>query len=500
MDYGHELLFGSFITPSADRIAEILSLAQISDRVGLDLVSVQDHPYQPRFLDTWTLLSVIAAQTERVRVMPNVANLPLRPPAVLARSVATLDLLSGGRAELGLGAGAFWTAIGAIGGPHRTGAESIEALEEGIQIIRAMWQAGGPSVRLKGQHYQLSGAKPGPAPAHDVSIWIGAYKPKMLRLTARLGDGWLPSLGYAGLEEIPAMNEAIDEAANEAGRSPGDIRRLYNINGVFGTGAGFLQGPAKAWAEQLAELTLTQGMSAYILGSDDPDDLARFGLEVAPAVRELVARERKNPAPPLAPPQGLAVPTPDDGGRLSATQLWDDATRPTGPARDPDRVYTAREQATSQHLVDVHDHLRRELAEIRELVDQVAAGTKGIARARSQLNEMTMRQNNWTLGTYCESYCRVVATHHTIEDQSVFPHLRRQDPRLAPVLDRLQEEHHLIHDVLDRVDRALVALVSQPDGLKDLRAAVDQLTDSLLSHLSYEERELIEPLARHSFY
>jgi len=247
MDYGHELLFGSFITPSADRVAEILSLAQISDRVGLDLVSVQDHPYQPRFLDTWTLLSVIAAQTERVRVMPNVANLPLRPPAVLARSVATLDLLSGGRAELGLGAGAFWTAIGAIGGPHRTGAESIEALEEGIQIIRAMWQAGGPSVRLKGQHYQLSGAKPGPAPAHDVSIWIGAYKPKMLRLTARLGDGWLPSLGYAGLEEIPAMNEAIDEAANEAGRSPGDIRRLYNIDGVFGTGAGFLQGPAKAW-------------------------------------------------------------------------------------------------------------------------------------------------------------------------------------------------------------------------------------------------------------
>ena len=190
---------------------------------------------------------MIAAQTERVRVMPNVANLPLRPPAVLARSVATLDLLSGGRAELGLGAGAFWTAIGAIGGPHRTGAESIEALEEGIQIIRAMWQAGGPSVRLKGQHYQLSGAKPGPAPAHDVSIWIGAYKPKMLRLTARLGDGWLPSLGYAGLEEIPAMNEAIDEAANEAGRSPGDIRRLYNIDGVFGTGAGFLQGPAKAW-------------------------------------------------------------------------------------------------------------------------------------------------------------------------------------------------------------------------------------------------------------
>src|SRR5690349_11831375 len=154
-DYGHELLFGSFLTPAAERADEILTLARISDRAELDLVSVQDHPYQPRFLDTWTLLSVIAAQTENVRVMPNVANLPLRPPAVLARSVATLDILSGGRVELGLGAGAFWTAIGAIGGPHLSAAESVEALDEGIQIIRAMWRAGGPAVRLKGKHYQL---------------------------------------------------------------------------------------------------------------------------------------------------------------------------------------------------------------------------------------------------------------------------------------------------------------------------------------------------------
>jgi len=136
----------------------------------------------------------------------------------------------------------------------------------------------------------------------------------------------------------------------------------------------------------------------------------------------------------------------------------------------------------------------------RDLGYQVAAGVTGIAAARSQLNEMTMRQNNWTLGTYCESYCRVVATHHTIEDQSVFPHLRRQDPRLGPVLDRLEAEHHLIHDVLEGVDQALVGLVSGQDGRTELRAAVDQLTDALLSHLSYEERELIEPLARHSFY
>src|SRR5256886_5164821 len=109
-DYGHELLFGTFLTPAADRAAHVIELAELSDRLGLDLVTVQDHPYQPAFLDTWTLLTAIAARTRSVRVSPNVANLPLRPPAVLARSAASLDLISGGRVELGLGTGAFWDA------------------------------------------------------------------------------------------------------------------------------------------------------------------------------------------------------------------------------------------------------------------------------------------------------------------------------------------------------------------------------------------------------
>jgi hemerythrin-like domain-containing protein len=109
---------------------------------------------------------------------------------------------------------------------------------------------------------------------------------------------------------------------------------------------------------------------------------------------------------------------------------------------------------------------------------------------------MTMRQNNWTLGTYCESYCRVVTTHHTLEDRSLFPALRRGDERLEPVIDRLEQEHHVIHDLLEEVDRALVRFVSVPDGMGALRAAVDLLSDALLSHLSYEERELVEPIAR----
>ncbi|RCG32337.1 LLM class flavin-dependent oxidoreductase [Sphaerisporangium album] len=556
-DYGHELLFGTFITPDAGQADRVVALARLTEQVGLDLVTVQDHPYQARFLDTWTLLSVIAAATSTVRVSPNVANLPLRPPAVLARSVATLDILSGGRVELGLGAGAFWDGVAAMGGRRLTSAQAVDALEEAIEIIRAIWSPDGGTVRVDGAHYRVWGAHPGPAPAHDVGIWVGSYKKRMLALTGRLADGWLPSSPYAGPGELPAMNAMIDEAALEAGRQPSDVRRLYNVSGTFdGRGTGFLDGPAHVWAEQLAELTLTQGMSGYILIGDDPDVIRRFAAEVAPAVQELVATERAgrtdpppsdDPRPgsaaddreqavvsatspdasspkatsaataspatasstssssairvrPAVPTSALAVvPTPDDGTRLSDVRVWDETTRPTGPAPDPNRRYTAHEQAAGRHLIDVHDHLREELRTLRGLVEQVAAGTMDPGTARSQINEMTMRQNNWTLGVYCQQYCRVVTTHHTMEDVGVFPHLRHAMPELAPVVDRLEREHHVIHDVLEGVDRALVALVTEPDGLKSLQAAVDLLTDALLSHLSYEERELVEPLARLGF-
>ena len=117
---------------------------------------MQDHPYQARFLDTWTLLSVIAASTSRVTVTPNVANLPLRPPAVLARSVATLDLLSRGRVELGLGAGGFFEAIAAVGGPKLDrGATRSTRWRRASAIIRAIWDGGGGTVRIDGTHYRV---------------------------------------------------------------------------------------------------------------------------------------------------------------------------------------------------------------------------------------------------------------------------------------------------------------------------------------------------------
>jgi hypothetical protein len=190
-------------------------------------------------------------------------------------------------------------------------------------------------------------------------------------------------------------------------------------------------------------------------------------------------------------------PTPDNGVRLSAERLWDEAERPHGPRPAPDAEYNAQGRALARDLVAVHNHLRGELAQLRDMIAQVADGSLDPGAARSEISKLTMRQNQWTVGAYCESYCRLVGMHHTLEDQAMFPGRRSLDGRLAPVVDRLHTEHVGIAGVLARVDAALVALVTSPrTGMPELRAAVDLLTDSLLSHLSYEEGELVKPLGR----
>ena len=271
---------GIFVVPDATDAESTLEQIVAADQAGLDVVGIQDHPYQRRFFDTWTLLSYAAGRTERVRLVPDVINLPLRLPSVLAKSAASLDVLSGGRIELGLGAGAFWDGIEAMGGPRRTPKQSVDALEEAIAIIRGFW-SGERSVNVDGEHYRVRGAKPGPPPAHDIGIWLGAYGPRMLRMTGRLADGWLPSLGYMSTDDAPAMQKAVDEAAKAAGRDPGAIERALNVMTLDGEPGG--------WADQLAGFA-DLGFTTLLLGVPDDDPVGyvrRLGEDVAPRVREL---------------------------------------------------------------------------------------------------------------------------------------------------------------------------------------------------------------------
>src|SRR6202163_4637659 len=284
-DYGHDLEFGVFIEPAARSADQVVALSALAEEVGYDLVPFNDPPYSPGALDTITLMSFVAARTGRVRLAANVLSLPLRPPAVLARAVASLDILSHGRAELGVGAGVAWDAIEAMGGRRLDPGDSVEALEEGIHVIRALWATGERGgARFEGKHYRLAGALRGPASVHDISIWVGAFKPRMLRLVGRLGDGWLPTIGGLKPGGLAAGNAIIDAAAAGAGRDPHAIRRLLNL--------GAYAAPAREMAAELARLSLEDGISTFIVTANDQRTMKDFAAEVAPRVREAVEEGR----------------------------------------------------------------------------------------------------------------------------------------------------------------------------------------------------------------
>ena len=292
--YGRKLEFGASVEPLANPPDWAARIAKAADRTGLDLVGIQDHPYQRRFLDTWTLISTLVPVTERVRFFPDVANLPLRPPAMLAKAAASLDVLSDGRIEIGLGAGAFWDAIEGMDGPRRSPGEAVRSVEEAIKVMRLVW-SNERSVRFEGDLYSLRGMRPGPHPVHPIGIWVGAYGPRMLDLIGRLADGWVPSLGYSPPEKLPELQRRIDAGAAEARREPEEIRRVYNVFGRIGPeGDGLLEGPVSKWAQELARFALELGMDTFIYwpSEDHVRQIELFANEVVPAVREAVEKER----------------------------------------------------------------------------------------------------------------------------------------------------------------------------------------------------------------
>jgi alkanesulfonate monooxygenase SsuD/methylene tetrahydromethanopterin reductase-like flavin-dependent oxidoreductase (luciferase family) len=263
MDYGHTIRFGIFPVPRADFAQESLHMARVADEAGLDLIGIQDHPYQPSFLDTWALIAFVLAETTRITVFPAVANLPLRPPRMIAKAAASLDVLSGGRFELGLGAGTRWEGIEAMGGPRLSPRQSVEAVEQAIVTIRDFWRA--------------EGRYDGPAPAHPIGIWLGAYGPRMLRITGALADGWVPSRPYLPPDRVPEAMARVDEAAQAEGRDPAELRRAYIL------------GDDPPGPEQIADFATELGFDSFLFS---PTEVELLAADVIPAVREEVARRR----------------------------------------------------------------------------------------------------------------------------------------------------------------------------------------------------------------
>jgi alkanesulfonate monooxygenase SsuD/methylene tetrahydromethanopterin reductase-like flavin-dependent oxidoreductase (luciferase family) len=281
--------FGCFLVPEA--AAPLLATAQRIERLGLDSVGVQDHPYQRRSVDTWALLAMIAATTTRLRVVPDVACLPLPPPAVLATTAATISLLRGGRLDLGLGAGSCWEAIQADGGPRRTPGQALGALAEAVEVIGKVW-SGERNLRLEGRHDRLVGAQSGPVPDHRIGIWLGVDGPRALGLAGRVADGWGPSFGGdpAALGE---MTRRLEDAATAAGRDPWAVRRILNGNGTITDrrSGGLLRGPVQQWAEELTGLAVGSGFDTFRLWAEGDAQLDRFAQAVVPAARQQLAAQ-----------------------------------------------------------------------------------------------------------------------------------------------------------------------------------------------------------------
>jgi alkanesulfonate monooxygenase SsuD/methylene tetrahydromethanopterin reductase-like flavin-dependent oxidoreductase (luciferase family) len=270
MDYDHPVRFGIFPTPRTDSAEETLQMARVADTAAFDLIGIQDHPYQRRFLDTWALMAFVLAHTDRITVFPDVANLPLRPPRMMAKQAATLDVLSGGRFELGLGAGASWQGIEAMGGRRLSPKQSVDALEQAIFDIRDFWKG--------------DGKFDGPQPAHDIGIWVGAYKPRMLRITGALANGWVPSQSYMPPDQAAEAMTRIDEAARAEGRDPREIRRIYNVIG-----------DREPTAEELADWVTDVGFDSFIFSPASVGEVERLAGDLLPAVRDEVARRRSSP-------------------------------------------------------------------------------------------------------------------------------------------------------------------------------------------------------------
>ena len=294
-DYGHPITFGLSVYPSVDGLGETRQLAQVAESAGLDYLAIQDHAYNPEFLDVWTLISYLAAETQTISFVPDVADLQLRPPTILAKAAASLSVLSGGRIVLGVGGGASADGIAAMGGMRRSKREMVAFTEEALQIMRSALNGG--VVEFHSDQHEVGGYEAGPLPPAPIPLWLGSQGPRMLAVTGRSSDGWVSPLStYTPPPAVPAIQERIDEAARSTGRDPAAVRRIYNVVGTIGPGAGGpgLSGDVSTWVDTLAEWTVDLGFDTFIFWPTRTP-LAQFEVfatEVVPAVRQRVSERR----------------------------------------------------------------------------------------------------------------------------------------------------------------------------------------------------------------
>ena len=310
--------------------------AEIAEGSGYDSIWVSDHlffdwgkyggPSDPQgSLECWTTMAALAAVTSRVRIGSLTLCNDLRNPAVLAKMAATLDLLSQGRLELGMGAGWYEPEYRAAGIEFSSPATRIARLEEAIVIIGRLLE--GDELTLEGRHYSIKGALCNPLPVQRPrpAVWVGGKGDLLLRTVARVADGWNFSwLGDTGTyrDRLKAAERACAEAGRDVlalrrsvgayvltGKNDADVKRRFerlverSPAGVLQSGNGgggvswegfkrsHIAGPVSEVTDRLGELAalgveeVIVSLGALPFQLADEEDVELFGAEVAPALK-----------------------------------------------------------------------------------------------------------------------------------------------------------------------------------------------------------------------
>lgn len=288
------LMFGLGLPAGPQAGFDPVAYGQRAEELGFDLLSISDHPADPGgTYEAWTVLSWIAASTARIRLGSRVLGVPYRPPALVAKMAETFDRLSGGRLVLGLGGGYSDDEFRAFGMPVPTARQKVDGMADAIRIARGLWNE--PSFSYQGAVFHTLEASVAPLPEHRIPIWLGTFGDRALAATGQLADGWIPSLGTAPPEAVPAMRDKILTAAEAAGRSAEEFTFAYHLQVEPGSGSAHepwvVAGPAEKVAETLAGF-IGLGFNALSLvpGGDRTATVEWLASEVIPAVRELVPR------------------------------------------------------------------------------------------------------------------------------------------------------------------------------------------------------------------
>ncbi len=222
------VLFG-ICTDQSEPYATLRDRWLFYEELGFDSLWDCDHflrPSNPKapYFEGWTLLAALAAETTRTRVGVLVGSNTFRHPALVAQQAITIDHISGGRLELGLGAGWFEEEHDRFGIPFGDPPVRVEKFQEALEVIDSLTR--GRETTFHGRHYRLQAARlrPHPVQAPRPPLTLGAHRPRMLRICARFADRWN---SYGTVEEMAERIRILDEACAEIGRDPTEIIRSF---------------------------------------------------------------------------------------------------------------------------------------------------------------------------------------------------------------------------------------------------------------------------------